>query len=59
MSVCPIDRPQQWHEMGLLLGARQTGDIDRQRPAPAAAAPQHGTALTNVGSVAFTAAVKG
>jgi len=48
-SVCPIDRPQQRHVVGLLLGATQAGDIDRQRWRSAA----------NADSVTFSAAVEG
>jgi len=33
-SVCPVIRPQQRREAGLLLSAVQAGDIDRQRRAP-------------------------
>jgi len=48
LSVCPIDRPQQWLAAGLLLGSRRAGDIDRQ--------PQHGAAAASADSVTFTAA---
>jgi len=39
-SVCPVYRPLQQRAAGLLLSARQAGDIGRQRRAPGA--QQHG-----------------
>jgi len=57
LSLLPIDRPQQWLAVGLLLGAPWAGYIDRQRQA--ATAPQHGAAAVNAGSVTLTAAAAG
>jgi len=54
-SLCPIDQPQQWHAACLLLSVPQAGDASAGRAA--AAAPQHGAAAANTGSVTFTAAV--
>jgi len=38
LSVCPIYRPLQQRAAGLLLWARRTGDIDRQRRPPSSTA---------------------
>jgi len=59
LSVYPIDRPQQWRAMGLLLSAPQTGISIDSGGGPAATAPQHGVAAANAGSVTFAAAVAG
>jgi len=56
-SVCPVDRQQQRRAVGLLLSAMRTGDIDRQRPAPAPSS--NGVvarrSVANAGSVVLTA----
>ena len=31
LSVCPVDRPQQWRAAGLLLGAVRAGDSVQQQ----------------------------
>ena len=57
--VCPISQTQQRRAAGLLLSAVSAKDIDRQRRAPAAAAPQPGDAArcsaANAGNVMLTA----
>jgi len=51
LSVCPIYRPLQQRAAGLLQGAPQAGNIDRQRRTPisATAPPQHGAQQQGAG----------
>jgi len=51
LSVCPVDRQQQQRAVGLLLGAQQAGDIDRQLRVPCC-----WRSAANAGSDTLTAA---
>jgi len=59
LSVCSIDRTQQWRAAGLLLG----GQLARDRPVIDSggrrAPSSNGAAAANAGSVTFTATVAG
>jgi len=58
LSVCPTYRPLQQRAEGLLLSARQAGDIAARRWASSSSgAQQHGATAANAGSATLSADV--